>query len=359
MSSWTAPPKIISCEVLRDEIERVNPGYEIDFVEGALHDYPDKLRARLQERIDATPGDCPILLSCARCSNGTVGLRGGSHRLVVPAADDCISILLGSRRRYLAEHGRHPGTYYYTRGWIDYIEDPYQEYLKMIPKYGEEKAAQLERMILANYTRVAVIDTGDLRPGEAPGLPRDRGRVLRPADRVPAGLAALPREARRRRRTTTSSSSSRPATSSRRAASGPSPRPERPATPRPAARAAPAPRGSAAGRLGSPGSPRRAGRSSDGAGVVELHRRERGAQVAEPGRAALALEHLEAGAQQLDRQARAVEVAQLPRLFGEAQLLVADGHEADRHVEGEVLDAQTAQFVDHLTHAFVVRVLPG
>ncbi len=30
----------------------------------------------------------------------------------------------------------------------------------MIPKYGEERAAELERMILANYTRVAVIDTG-------------------------------------------------------------------------------------------------------------------------------------------------------------------------------------------------------
>ena len=153
-------PKIISCEVLRDEIEHVNPGYEIDFVEGALHDYPDKLRARLQERIDATPGDCPILLSCGRCSNGTVGLRGGAHRLIVPAVDDCISILLGSRQRYLEEHGRQPGTYYYTRGWIDYIEDPYQEYLQMIPKYGEERAAELERMILANYTRVAVIDTG-------------------------------------------------------------------------------------------------------------------------------------------------------------------------------------------------------
>ena len=60
----------------------------------------------------------------------------------------------------LDRFAEHPGTYYYTRGWIDYIEDPYQEYLQMIPKYGEEKAAQLERMILANYTRVAVIDTG-------------------------------------------------------------------------------------------------------------------------------------------------------------------------------------------------------
>lgn len=153
-------PRIVSCEVLRDEIERVNPGYEIEFVEGALHDYPDKLRARLQERIDAAPGDCPVLLGCGRCSNGTVGLRAGDHRLIVPAVDDCIALLLGSRARYLEEHRRAPGTYYYTRGWIDFIEDPYQEYLQMIAKYGEEKAARLERMILANYTRVAVIDTG-------------------------------------------------------------------------------------------------------------------------------------------------------------------------------------------------------
>jgi hypothetical protein len=154
------PPKIIACEVLRDEIERVNPGYECEFFPGALHDYPDKLRAAIQEKIDATPGAREILIGCARCSNGTVGLHARRHRLVVPAADDCISLLLGSRRRYLEEHRACPGTYYYTRGWIDFIDDPYKDYLKIVPKYGEEKAARVARMILANYTRVAVIDTG-------------------------------------------------------------------------------------------------------------------------------------------------------------------------------------------------------
>lgn len=153
-------PRIIACEVLRDEIEHVNPGLVIDFVDGALHDYPDRLRSALQERIDAVPGACDVLLCCGRCSNGTVGLRGGQHRLILPAVDDCISLLLGSRRRYLAEHRACPGTYYYTRGWIDFIDDPYHDYLKIIPKYGEEKAARIARMILANYTRVAVIDTG-------------------------------------------------------------------------------------------------------------------------------------------------------------------------------------------------------
>jgi len=153
-------PVIVSCEVLRDEIERVAPGHDIRFVEGALHDYPDRMRAALQARIDDVPGSRTILLSCGRCSNGTVGLRGGRHRLVLPAVDDCISLLLGSRARYLEEHGRQPGTYYYTRGWVDYIDDPYHEYLKIVPKYGEEKAAMVARMILEHYTRVALIDTG-------------------------------------------------------------------------------------------------------------------------------------------------------------------------------------------------------
>jgi len=50
-----ALPKIISCEVLRNEVERVNPGYEVEFFEGALHDYPDRMRAAVQERIERLP----------------------------------------------------------------------------------------------------------------------------------------------------------------------------------------------------------------------------------------------------------------------------------------------------------------
>jgi hypothetical protein len=165
----TGTPKIISCEVLRNELELVlardGRDLEIEFVDGALHDYPDKLRSALQERIDGTPGERDILLCCGRCSNGTVGLEARGHRLVLPAVDDCISLLLGSRTRYLEEHRAQPGTYYYTRGWVDFIDDPYKEYLQIVPKYGEEKAARLARLILQNYTRVAVIET----PG-VPGL---------------------------------------------------------------------------------------------------------------------------------------------------------------------------------------------
>jgi len=156
----TLPAKIIACDTLRDELGRVAPDAEIEFCEGLLHDFPDRLRDTLNERIAATPGERTILLGYGRCCNGTTGLRAGPHRLVVPAVDDCIALLLGSRERYLSEFNACPGTYYYTRGWIEYIDDPYHEYLQMIPRYGEEKARHIAHLILAHYKRVAVVDTG-------------------------------------------------------------------------------------------------------------------------------------------------------------------------------------------------------
>jgi hypothetical protein len=152
--------KIIACETLKDEFTHVAPDIEIEYLKGLLHDYPDKMRAEINEHIAATPGRRTILLGYGRCSNGTAGLEAGPHRLVLPAVDDCISLLLGSRRRYLTEFTSAPGTYYYTRGWVEELEDPYQEYQKMIPRIGEEKAKQVALMIMESYTRVVLVETG-------------------------------------------------------------------------------------------------------------------------------------------------------------------------------------------------------
>ena len=152
--------KIIACSTIRDEVEALRGDVPVEYLQGFLHDTPDVLRDTINERIAATPGDCTILLAYGRCSNGTAGLAAGPHRLVLPACDDCIALLLGSRRAYAREFAEHPGTYYYTRGWIEELEDPYREYLKMIPRIGEEKARKVAHMILEAYTRVAIIDTG-------------------------------------------------------------------------------------------------------------------------------------------------------------------------------------------------------
>jgi len=79
---------------------------------------------------------------------------------VLPAVDDCISLLLGSRRRYLEEFTAAPGTYYYTRGWVEELEDPYRQYLKAVDRMGEDKAKRVALMIMDNYTRVVLIETG-------------------------------------------------------------------------------------------------------------------------------------------------------------------------------------------------------
>jgi hypothetical protein len=161
--------RIIACSTIRDEVEALRGDIPVDYLEGFLHDKPDVLRDSINERIAATPGDCTILLAYGRCSNGTAGLVAGGHRLVLPACDDCIALLLGSRGAYTREFTEHPGTYYYTRGWIEELEDPYREYLKMIPRMGEEKARMVAHMILEAYTRVAIIDTGtyDLKKAQA------------------------------------------------------------------------------------------------------------------------------------------------------------------------------------------------
>ncbi len=153
-------PRIIACKTLFDEVESVRGGLPVDYCDGFLHDTPAKLRETLNERIAAIPGDGAILLAYGRCSNGTAGLSAGRHRIVLPAADDCIALLLGSRTVHRREFTEHPGTYYYTRGWIEELEDPYREYLKMIPRMGEQKARLVAHMMLESYTRVAIIDTG-------------------------------------------------------------------------------------------------------------------------------------------------------------------------------------------------------
>jgi len=144
-----------------------------------LHDTPDELRRALQEEIDSTEeGRFEYLaLGYGLCSRGTAGLRAGSAPLVIPRAHDCITLLLGSRSRYKEEFSRHPGTYYYSPGWIERktgevkqanIDDAYarqteDRYRQYVEKYGEDNAKFLieqESLWVNNYTRAALIDTG-------------------------------------------------------------------------------------------------------------------------------------------------------------------------------------------------------
>src|SRR5665647_2351299 len=100
---------------------------------------------------------------------------------------------------------------------------------------------------------------------------------------------------------------------------------------------------------------RRPSRKLHGLRVPELHLRQRGAHVAGARLPPLALHDLKVGAQELDRQPRVAEVTQLAGLVREPHLLVAEAHQADHHLVGEVEGVQTLELLANGAGALFFR----
>jgi hypothetical protein len=170
----------LTCEALARSVyaaAAVSPHtVSVQLFKQGLHNRPKGLRATLQEQIDAIePGSCDaVLLAYGMCGTATVGLTARHAPLVLPRAHDCITLYLGSRRRYNEEFLRHPGTYWYS---LDYMErqekgasvalgaasigDDEEQYEQYVQKYGQETADMLMEEIRSwsrHYTRAAFID---------------------------------------------------------------------------------------------------------------------------------------------------------------------------------------------------------
>ena len=175
----------VVCDVMKSDLIRLNDlnhnGLDFIFLEQHLHDHPDKMREKLQEEINRITDDYDkIILGYGLCSNGVAGLKSKSHEIIIPRVDDCISLFLGSKERYITEFKKDPATYYLCKGWIEFGGDPYRGYLvwtgqeNKIPKewltskerYGrqfDEATAQLLfTEMMKNYKRIVLIDNNDL-----------------------------------------------------------------------------------------------------------------------------------------------------------------------------------------------------
>lgn len=172
--------KVIACEVLSRELyhcaARSCNTLDIDLMTQGLHDNSDTCRVTLQEQIDALDAKRfdAVLLGYGLCNNGLAGVRARGVQVVIPRAHDCITFLLGSRERYAEEFFGHPGTYYFSSGWLEY-EDRGGErvgyvqksglaermaYRELVAKYGEENAEFISQTMSAwtqHYTRGAHI----------------------------------------------------------------------------------------------------------------------------------------------------------------------------------------------------------
>jgi hypothetical protein len=139
------------------------------------------LRTRLQDEIDrsAAQGYSAVILAYGLCGRATVGIMARDIPVVIPRAHDCITLFLGSRTRYNEQIEKQPGTYWYTKDYIERgsqdgrmtalgvsaegglnIEDEYDQY---VARYGKDNADYLMEVMGAwrsHYQRAAFIDMG-------------------------------------------------------------------------------------------------------------------------------------------------------------------------------------------------------
>lgn len=160
--------KIIACDVLNREVNwiaaRSSCYTDTTFIHQGLHCVPDKLRITLQEEINKaneegfpynhfnnTPHYDYIVIMYGLCSNGIAGVSSSNIPLVIPRGHDCLTLLLGSKDAYQEYFNSNPGTYWYSRGWIERSTQPgrerYEGTLKEYEeRYGEENAEYLMEM---------------------------------------------------------------------------------------------------------------------------------------------------------------------------------------------------------------------
>lgn len=182
----------IVCDVMKNDFLKIAADKNINnidfvFMEQQLHNSPDIMRKRLQEEIDKIDIEKKnsygrILMGYGLCSNGVAGLVSKNHEIIIPKVDDCISLFLGSKERYLEEFKKDPATYYLCKGWIEFGGDPYRGYLfwtgreNLLPKewlrgaerygnkkYDEDMARLLVVELLRNYKRIVLINNNDIK----------------------------------------------------------------------------------------------------------------------------------------------------------------------------------------------------
>jgi hypothetical protein len=154
---------IIACQMISDElnlaISQVDVDHPVIWIESRFHEQPDRLRAKLQDEINRISNVQHIVLAFGYCGNALLGLEAKGASLIIPRVDDCISLLLGSQTLY-HKLSSELGTYFLTKGWLEYENGMLHEFERNIDRYGQNRAQEISRAMLAHYSRLILIDTG-------------------------------------------------------------------------------------------------------------------------------------------------------------------------------------------------------
>lgn len=181
--------KLLCCKILEREVARISCNcknvIDVTMLRQKLHDRPSHLMQVLQEEIDMIEQGShrysnhtelsdydAILLGYGLCSEAVVGLHSHKYMLVIPRVHDCVTLLMGDRKKYIEYYRKNAGTFYY---WADCLElmglakDSRYEarYYWYLNRYhGNEKKAkkalEKERMLLDSYQKAAYISWPEL-----------------------------------------------------------------------------------------------------------------------------------------------------------------------------------------------------
>ena len=154
------PVVVIACKVFQSLLTDLLPPdlpRQITFMDYGLHRVPSNLTWSVQEVIDSIEQPSLVMLGYGLCGNGLDGIKAGKQTLLIPRADDCIAILLGSYKKYIQMFEEEPGTYYLTKGWLDSGSNPLQEYEEYVEKYGQESAEWVMDQQYQHYERLVFV----------------------------------------------------------------------------------------------------------------------------------------------------------------------------------------------------------
>jgi hypothetical protein len=171
------PPQlaVIACAVLENEVRHFAQDMphvrHVEILPQGLHNEPTRLQRELQvvvTRLESRSDIEAIALVYGLCSRGVENLRHARCPIVIARAHDCVTLYLGSKERYADYIARHPGTYWYTPGWIAAATPPGPEReaklrREFTERFGAEEAdylLEMERQWVANYSRAAYAGLG-------------------------------------------------------------------------------------------------------------------------------------------------------------------------------------------------------
>jgi len=154
---------LIACDIFEEEFELLvkdDPDFvHKEYVEFALHAYPDEMREKLLEKVNALKGEVDaVLLGYAVCQSLGGFADSSDIPLVMFEGDDCICVFLGAKE-YTREKRVCPGTWFSSPGWAREGFDGIVKELHLDSFEGVEPMVFMD-MMFASYERCLYIHTG-------------------------------------------------------------------------------------------------------------------------------------------------------------------------------------------------------